>query len=143
MNTTVKEILRNIFSVVAGVIISLLIIIPVGIFAALLSFSDAAIPKSQEIFSTVLMISGIVAGCLSGGFVTARISTRFDLIHVIIAGIVLTYLYAHINDFEFNWQHADLGIAYFGFIPVVLIGGLIGMRKKANSNTDSSQPGTL
>lgn len=143
MSYPVKEIIRNFFSVVAGVLIALIVVIPIGLIAGLLVFSDAVIPKSQEILSTLLLLAGFVAGSLLGGYITVKISTRRDLIHAFITGIVLTFLYAWVNDFEFDWRYPDTGIAYVGFIPVVMIGGIIRVRKKStNSNNHSSPPGT-
>lgn len=143
MSYPVKEIIRNFFSVVAGVLIALIVVIPIGLIAGLLVFSDAAIPKSQEILSTLLLFAGFVAGSLLGGYTTVKISTRRDLIHAFITGIVLTFLYAWVNDFEFDWHSPDTGIAYIGIIPVVMIGGIIGVRKKrTTSNSHSSPPGT-
>jgi len=143
MSYPAKEILRNFFSVVAGVISALAIIIPIRLVGGLLSFSDAAIPKTQAIISTLLLIAVPVAGCILGGYTTVKVSTSKDIIHAIITGMVLTFLYAWINDFEFDWQYPDTGIVYFGFIPVVMIGGIIGVRKKRTmSNNHSSPPGT-
>lgn len=143
MSYPVKEIIRNFFSVVAGVLIALIVVIPIGLIAGLLVFSDAAIPKSQEILSTFLLFAGFVAGSLLGGYTTVKISTRRDLIHAFITGIVLTFLYAWVNDFEFDWRYPDTGIAYAGFIPIAMIGGIIGVRKKCTtSNSHSSPPGT-
>jgi putative membrane protein (TIGR04086 family) len=142
MSYPVKEIIRNFFSVVAGVLIALIVVIPIGLIAGLLVFSDAAIPKSQEILSTLLLFAGFVAGSLLGGYTTVKISTRRDLIHAFITGIVLTFLYAWVNDFEFDWRYPDTGIAYAGFIPIAMIGGIIGVRKKrTTSNSHSSPPG--
>lgn len=143
MSYPLKEIIRNFFSVVAGVLIALIVVIPIGLIAGLLVFSDAAISKSQEILSTFLLIAGFVAGSLLGGYTTVKISTRRDLIHAFITGIILTFLYALVNDFEFDWRYPDTGIAYAGFIPIVMIGGIIGVRKKrTTSNNHSSPPGT-
>ena len=99
MSYPVNEILRNFFSVVAGVTLALVIIIPSALFAAFLNNPDSAIPTSQEILSTLLLISGIVAGCMLGGYTTVKVSTRKDIIHAFITGIVLTFLYALLNDF--------------------------------------------
>ncbi|MFZ1314607.1 MAG: hypothetical protein WAR38_17205, partial [Chitinophagaceae bacterium] len=78
-----------------------------------------------------------------GGYTTVKVSTRRDLIHAFITGIVLTFLYALVNDFEFDWRYQDTGIAYVGFIPIVMIGGIIGVRKKRTKlNKHSSLPGT-
>lgn len=143
MSYPLKEIIRNFFSVVAGVLIALIVVIPIGLIAGLLVFSDAAIPKSQEILSTLLLFAGFVAGSLLGGYTTVKISTRRDLIHAFSTGIVLTFLYAWVNDFEFDWRYPDTGIIYAGFIPIVMIGGIIGVRKKrTTSNSHSSPPGT-
>jgi putative membrane protein (TIGR04086 family) len=143
MDYPLKEILRNFLSVVVGVIIALVIIIPIAIFAALLVFSDGTVPKSQQVISTVLTIGAIAAGCFTGGYLTVKISTRKDWIHAIITGLVLTFLLALVNDFEFDWRYPDIGISYFGILPAVLIGAWAGIRKKkVISNTNSSPPGT-
>jgi len=142
MSYPVKEIIRNFLSVVAGVLFALIVVIPIGLIAGLLVFSDAAIPKSQENLSTLLLFAGFVVGSLLGGYTTVKISTRRDLIHAFITGIVLTFLYALVNDFKFDWRYPDTGIAYIGFIPVVMIGGIIRVRKKrTTSNSHSSPPG--
>lgn len=143
MSYPVNEILRNFFSVVAGVTLALVIIIPSALFAAFLNNPDSAIPASQEILSTLLLISGIVAGCMLGGYTTVKVSTRKDIIHAFITGIVLTFFYALLNDFEVDWRYLNIGIAYFGFFPIVMIGGIIGVRKKRiRLNNHSSLPGT-
>ncbi|HRE39304.1 MAG TPA: TIGR04086 family membrane protein [Chitinophagaceae bacterium] len=143
MSYPAKEIIRNFLSVVAGVMIALIIILPIGLFAGLLVFSDSNIPKSKETLSKLLLIFGLIAGCLLGGYTTVKMSTRKDLVHAFITGIVLTFLYALVNDFEFDWRYPDTGIAYAGFIPIVMIGGIIGERKKrTTSNSHSSPPGT-
>jgi len=145
MSYPAKEIIRNIFSVVAGVMIALAIIIPIGLLGGLLNFSDTAIKKSQSIISTVLLIAGPVAGCILGGYTTVKVSTRKDIIHAFITGLVLTFLYAWVNDFEFDWRFPDMGIAYLGFVPTVLAGAIIGIRKKKKINLNSrpSLPDTL
>jgi len=130
MSYPAKEILRNFFSVVAGVISALAIIIPIGLIAGFLSFSDESIPKTQTIISTVLLIAGPVAGCILGGYTTVKVSTRKDIIHAIITGMVLTFLYAWVNDFEYDWRYPEIGIAYMGFIPTVLMGAIIGIKQK-------------
>ncbi len=130
MGYPAKEIFRNILSVVAGVLIALVIILSIGLVAVLLSFSDSRIPRYQAILSDVLLIGGSVLGCLIGGYYTAKISTRKDIVHGICTGIVLTLLYALVNDFEFDLRYPDIGIIYFGIIPVVLIGIFIGNKKK-------------
>ncbi len=130
MGYSANKIWRNFFSVVAGVLIALVIIFPIGLIAGLLSFSDSRIPKAQEVFSDALLIGGAVLGCIISGYYTAKISTRKDIVHGICSGIVLTLLYALVNDFKFNLRYPDIGIAYFGIIPAVLIGVFIGIKKK-------------
>lgn len=144
MSYPVREIVRNFLSVVAGVLIALIIIIPIGIFAGLMVFSDGSLPKSQQIISGTLLIGRIAAGCIAGGYFTVRISTRKDLIHGFITGLVLTFLFGLINDFEFDWRYPDLSISYLGILPAVLIGAWAGIRKKKKviSNMFSSPPGT-
>lgn len=144
MDYPLKEILRNFISVVVGVVVALVIIIPIAIFAALMVFSDGTIPKSQQVISTVLTIGAIAAGCITGGYLTVKISTRKDWIHSIINGLVLTFLLALVNDFEFDWRYPDIGISYFVILPLVLFGAWAGIRKKKEtiSDTTSSPPDT-
>lgn len=133
MSYPVKEIWRNFLSVVAGVFITFFIIFPIVIFVPFISFSDSRISRSQEIFTDVLLISGALFGCIMGGYTTAKISTRKDIVHGIITGLVLTFLLVCVNEFEFDLRYPDAGIIYFGTIPVVLIGVYIAIRKKKSA----------
>ena len=128
MSYPAKEIFRNILSVVTGVMLAVVIILPIGLLAGLLIFSDSKIPRSQAILSDILLIVGSVLGCIIGGYYTAKISTRKVIVHGIFTGIVLTLLYALVNDFEFDFRYPEIGIIYFGIIPVVLIGVVMGIK---------------
>lgn len=140
MSYPAKEILKNFLSVLAGVSMALIIMVPVVLFAGLMVLSDASVPKPQEIISTILLIFGITAGCITGGYTTAKISTRNDLTHTFITGLLLTFLYALVNDFEFDWRYFDIGMAYFGFVPVVMIGGMLGVKIKRSTLNKHSSP---
>jgi hypothetical protein len=82
--------------------VALLVVFPFGLLGALMSYLDSTIPKLDTILSTIILITGLVAGCMLGGYTTAKISRQKYIVHAAITGFVLTYLYALVNDFEFN-----------------------------------------
>jgi MFS family permease len=108
MDTSNKEILRNIFSVVAGVFVSSALYLLFGLI--LLIFIASKIKghgeeSGLEKISTSLDIASVIAlfiCCILGGYVTGIISTKKDMVHGSIAAIISSILLASINNFEFN-----------------------------------------
>jgi len=132
MRYSLRKMVRNFLSVLTGVIIASIILIPFGLFAALLIFSDAAIPKPQLVLSAVLFIAGITIGSFLGGRITAMFVTGQEMIYASITGIILTFICAVINDFDFDWNFPDTGIAYFLFIPFTILGAFVSSKKKGH-----------
>ena len=130
MSYSREETLRNIFSILAGAFIALLIIIPFGIFGAFLSFSDAKIPKSQEITSTIILIIGLTIGMLAGGYTTSRISTTRSMIYVIITAAVLMILFLWMSNFEKSFFGTTEILILISIFPLTILGGFIGNKKK-------------
>ena len=88
-----------------------------------------------------VLLTGSIIACMAGGYTTSKISTHKKLIHSVVTGLILTFLYALVNDFEFDLRFPDIGIAYFGFLPVTIIGAMIFIRnKKIIQNIHSSPP---
>ncbi len=108
MNTSNKEIIRNIFSVVAGVLVSSALYMLFGLILLIFIASKVKGHGEESGFekiSTTLDIASTIAlliCCLLGGFVTGSLSTRKDMAHGAITAVISTILLASINDFEFN-----------------------------------------
>ncbi len=108
MYSSNKEIVRNIFSVVAGVLVSAALYMLFGLILLIFIASKVKGHGEESGFekiSTTLDIISILAlfiCCLLGGYVTGIISTKKDMTHGVIAAIISSILLASINNFEFN-----------------------------------------
>ncbi len=115
MYTSGKEIIRNVFSVVAGVLVSAALYMLFGLILLIFIASKAkghGEESGLERISTTLDIASTIAliiCCLLGGFATGSLSTKKDMIHGAITAIISSILLASINDFDFQIQ----SIAYY------------------------------
>lgn len=133
MDSPNNGIIRNIFAVVAGVLVSAALYMLFGLFLLLFIASKVkghGEESGLEKISTTLDIASVIAlfiCSLLGGFVTGRISLKKDMLHGGITGIVSAILLASINSFEFNGP----AIAYYlTAIIAALIGTSLALRLK-------------
>ncbi len=101
------QILRNVFSVVAGVLTGAALFMVASFILLLVGFSgvhrdmdDHEVARVADRVS-LLLLSALLVCSFLGGYVTARISTKQDRVHAFITGIVLAMLLAVISDFSF------------------------------------------
>ena len=133
MHTSNKQLGRNIFSVVAGVLTSSVLFMLAGLILLLFIASKAKRHGEESDlgkFSNGIDIAAIITMfvcCSLGGFVTGKISTKNDLIHGSITAVVLIFLLAYISDFKFTSTDA---INYLLIIPFTLAGTVLAMRMK-------------
>lgn len=130
MGFTAKEIGINILSIIIGVFVSLLIIIPVGIIYAITSFSFGETPHLTKLFSDSILVVAVVFGCFLGGYFTARNSVRKSIIPIIITGLVLLILDLMLNDFNFEYTSSIEIIIFIAIVPLTIVGGYYYLRKK-------------
>jgi hypothetical protein len=116
----VKEIRNNILSVVAGVIVTLMVVIPIIIIYGLLGFT---------ILSFCLLFIGIFAGIVLGGYVTGRFSTRNTTIHTIITGIILVLISLWNSDSKMNPADIDY-VTFLFIISLTWMGGYMAQKKR-------------
>ena len=133
MSYPVKEIIRNFFSVVAGVIVALVIIIPSVIFSWRFSYEDGNIQEEFHLLTFLISSIGIIGGMLAGGYVTAKVSTRRDTIHILITGLILSLLYLASGDFKLNYFTKKEILILLLPIPIVSLGGFWGIKSKQKS----------
>jgi hypothetical protein len=133
VNYPVKEILRNIFSVVAGVLSALATIIPCVILSWEFSYKDGNIQEDFNILTFLISSIGIIGGAILGGYITAKISTRKDIIHILLTGIILSVLYLASGDFKINYLRTKEILILLLPIPIVSLGGFIGIKQKQKS----------
>lgn len=130
MSYPVKEIIRNFMSVVAGVLIALVIIIPSVIFSWKFSYEDGNIQEDFRVLTFLISTSGMICGMLLGGYVTAKVSTRKDIIHILITGIILSLLYLASGDFKLHYFSKKEILILLSPIPIVSLGGFWGIKSK-------------
>lgn len=124
---------RNIFSVIAGVLSSVILFLLAGLIFLLFIASKAKghgeesnLEKDSDPISIGIIITTFIC-CAVGGFVTGKISTKNDLIHGSITAIVLFFLQAYISEFKFASNEL---INYLVILPFTLAGTLLAIRMK-------------
>ena len=124
---------RNIFSVIAGVLTSVILFLLAGLIFLLFianTVNGHGEESNLEKASTPISISIIITTficCALGGFVTGKLSTKKDMIHGSITAIVLIFLLAYISDFKFT--STDI-FNYLIIIPCTLVGTILSIRMK-------------
>jgi predicted neutral ceramidase superfamily lipid hydrolase len=133
MDLTNKEIVRNVFSVVAGVLVSYVLYLLFGLILLLFIASKVkghGEESGLKKLSTTLDITSIIAlfiCCLLGGFVTGKISTKKDMIHGGITAIVSCILLVIISDFDFSNESL---VYYLVSILATLLGTTLAIKQK-------------
>ena len=117
-------------SVVAGVLVALVIIIPSVILSWKFSYVDGNIQEDFNILTFLFSTGGMICGMLLGGYVTAKVSTRRDIIHILITGIILSLLYLASGDFKLQYFTKKELLILLSPIPIVLLGGFWGIKSK-------------
>ncbi len=132
-NYPAKELIKNFFSVLAGVIIALAILISLSAFLLFADIIPTANGKPNEQDLLVAEISfaiSIIIASISAGYSTAKISTRQNWLYIIIAGAVfLTFLW-YTNEFDFGFSDTWRYSFFLLVLPCTLLGGYFGLRKK-------------
>lgn len=128
--------IRNFLSVVAGVLTASLLFGIGGLILLLTQLNKIKghgeetdverIASNFTLFSVLI----IVIAMITGAFVTVMISTRKDLAHGLIAGLVCCMLFAYITEFDMT---ADTIVLYLIIMMTAAAGSFIGIRiKKKN-----------
>jgi len=127
---------RNIFSVIAGVLTSVILFLLAGLIFLLFIANtvnghgeESNLEKASNPISISIIITTFIC-CALGGFVTGKVSTKKDLIHGSITAIVLIFLQAYISEFKF--ANNEL-INYLIILPFTLAGTLFAIWMKKES----------
>jgi len=134
------QMIRNFLSVVAGVLTASLLFGIGGLILLLTQLNkikghgeetDAErIASSFTLFSILI----IVIATITGAFVTVMISTRKDLAHGLIAGLVCCLLFAYIAEFDMT---TDTIVLYLIIMLAAATGSFIGIRTKKKKQLQS------
>ena len=128
-----KEIIRNFLSILSGVLVALLLVILINLillFMNLEMIGDASVSSAKEIRYYIFVAISIAISSGVGGYITAKISTRNDVFHIIITGIVLVLLKLIADNFDFSIYDIYERIFLFVIFPFALIGGYWGIKNK-------------
>lgn len=104
MDNTDKQTTRNILSVIAGVITAAALFLLGGLIL-LLNIASKSKGHGEESDLGNISLSGIillVICCFAGGFVTGKISTKKNIVHGLICGIVLVALMTFMGEAAFD-----------------------------------------
>ena len=133
MRTSNKQTARNIFSVVAGVLISSVLFMLAGLIMLLFIASKAKGHGEESDFGkssgaiSVGMIVAMFICCALGGYITGKISTKNYLIHGSITAVILIFLLAYISEFKFTSNDV---INYLIIVPFTLTGTFLAIQMK-------------
>jgi uncharacterized membrane protein len=133
MSYSTNEKIRNVFAVVAGVMIASILFTLALLILLLYIASQAKGHGETSDFENLSKYFGLISYliificCFTGGFITVKISTRKDIIHGAITGIVLTVLMIYFSDFDFSNEAV---INYLVMIPFTLLGTLLAIKLK-------------
>src|SRR5688572_24453444 len=72
MSESTKKLWRKVFAVIAGVLVAIIIIVPLGLVGALMLFSDDRIPQSQAVTGYVIMTAAVILGSFAAGYTTRK-----------------------------------------------------------------------
>ena len=132
--------IRNFFSVVAGVLTASLLF---GIGGLILLITQLNKIKGHGEETDVESIAGsitffsiliIIIAMVTGAFVTVKISTRQDLAHGLITGAVCGVLFAYITEFDIT---TDTLVLYLIIMLGAGAGTFIGIRTKKKNQFQS------
>jgi cation transport ATPase len=133
MRHQAKEISRNIFSMMLGVITAVVIFIPLSIlslvFGGLIPFGDD--PAANQFVYIVVLISVFISSTI-GGYITGLFSEKNNLLYSTITGITLAIIYFLSDDFKIN-DKVFYSIVLIIIIPSVLLGNYLANRNKAKA----------
>jgi hypothetical protein len=132
--------LRNIFSVIAGVLTASLLFGIGGLILLITQLNKIkghgeetdveSIASSFTLFSVGIIIIAMV----TGAFITVKISTRKDLAHGLITEAVCCLLFAYITEFDIT---ADTIVLYLTIMLGAAAGTFIGIRTKRKNQLQS------
>jgi hypothetical protein len=137
MANTAAQTFRNLFSVIAGVLLAAaLFSLAVLVFLLLIASrvkghgEETDLETMARAFDPASFLV-IFTCCFSGGYCTGRISTRYDMIHGAITGVVSAFLLAYSTNFD----HSTEAILYYAVIPpFTLTGTWLAARQKRKRN---------
>jgi hypothetical protein len=128
-----KETGKNVLSVILGVLTGAAIFTIAGLILVLTSLPSIKGDTEESGLGNLAGILEIVPAILvalssfMGGYVTAKISTKKDMVHGLITGLVLLGLFVYINEIDFA---KDVIIYYLIIIPLTLLGTYFAIWKK-------------
>jgi hypothetical protein len=129
MGNTNSQTIRNILSVIAGVLIASAIFLLGGLILLLFIASKVKGHGEESDLGNITLTSIIILSicCFFGGFVTGRISSKSDLSYGAITGLVLIVLFAFMSNLIFDKESV---ISYIIIISVTLTGAFFAVRMK-------------
>lgn len=128
-----KEFARNILAVVSGALITIVILYSLLGF---LLFTDVykidEKPEEGESAMTAYasLALAIALASATGAYITAKLSTRNDWLHVTIAALATIAFALFTNELELGLSEQNKYLYLSLILPFALFGGWLGMRKK-------------
>lgn len=130
---SVKEMLRNFFSIVAGVLTNFAVLISLVsflLFSEILSWSDTS-NEADELSSAYISFAlALIIASIAGTYITAKISTRQHWLHISITTIIILLIFYLGREFSFGFSENSRILFLVVILPAALFGGYRGIRSK-------------
>jgi putative membrane protein (TIGR04086 family) len=129
---TSKEKFQNVLSVVVGILtgFGLLTLLNLILILVFLPGNRDSVSRENSHQFQLFAIGIVTISCLVAGFITAKISTRKTLIHVLLTGIIFLLIMLGIADFKLDDLETTDWVGLLLIIPCTLLGGFRKIRKE-------------
>lgn len=130
---SVKEMLRNLFSIVAGVLTNFAVLISLVsflLFSEILSWNDTSNPGDDLSSAYISYALALIISSIAGTYITAKISTRQHWLHISITTIIIFLIFYLGREFSFGFSENSRILFLIVILPAALFGGYRGIKSK-------------
>ena len=131
-----KEKIQNVLSVATGALtgFAFLSFLTFFLLLALASTAnrDTESAENSSLFAILAVLTTILSSLLAG-YITAKISTRKTIIHLVLTGLVLVLIMAAISDFDWKTYSVSDWSGLLLTVPSTILGGIRVVIKESKS----------
>ena len=128
-----KDFAQNLLAVISGTLITVVVLYSLLgflLFTDVYKIDDKPEEGESALSAYVSLALAIALAAATGAYITAKLSTRNDWLHVTVAAVATIAFALFTNELELGLS-TSMNYLYIGLIlPAAFVGGWLGMRKK-------------